>query len=224
MGANLTSMAAREPSAAGAVPVAGRASATGQGPVHGRAPATGQGPVHGRATPEGMGSDRPRIADAVPTDVIELERALSQIAYLITRHRQHDRTAVEAGVPVSRASVPILRLLAESPSLRPGEIAARLEVEPPHIARQVHLLERAGYAESVPDPGDRRAHTVRLTPAGRDAIGRISQAGRQQMLKALASWSPQELQQLATLISRMADDFSAFAASEGIDVPRATSD
>jgi DNA-binding MarR family transcriptional regulator len=180
MGANLTSMAVREPSAVGAVPVTGRAPAAA---------------------------------------VIELERALSQIAYLITRHRQHDRTAVEAGVPVSRAAVPILRLLAESPSLRPGEIAARLEVEPPHIARQVHLLERAGYAESVPDPGDRRAHTVRLTPAGRDAIGRISQAGRQQMLKALASWSPQELQQLATLISRMADDFSAFAASEGIDVP-----
>jgi len=39
------------------------------------------------------------------------------------------------------------------------------------------------------------------------------------MLKALASWSPRELQQLATLISRMADDFSAYAASEGIDVP-----
>jgi DNA-binding MarR family transcriptional regulator len=208
MSANLTSMAVREPSAVvGAVPVAGRA------------PAAAQAAAHGQVPPDGPGSDPPRIAGAVPTDVIELERAFSQIAYLITRRRQHDRTAVEAGVPVSRAAVPILRLLAESPSLRPGEIAARLEVEPPHIARQVHLLERAGYAESVPDPGDRRAHTVRLTPAGRDAIGRISQAGRQQMLKALASWSPQELQQLATLISRMADDFSAFAASEGIDVP-----
>lgn len=185
MSASLAGMAVHEPSAAGAVPVAGRAPAAA---------------------------------------AIELERALSQIAYLITRHRQHDRTSVEAGVPVSRAAVPILRLLAQSPSLRPGEIAARLEVEPPHIARQVHLLERAGYAESVPDPGDRRAHTVRLTPAGRDAIGRISRAGRQQMLKALANWSPQELQQLATLISRMADDFIAYAAGEGIDVPpRATS-
>ena len=212
MGASLAGMAVREPSAAGAVPMAGRVSAAAQATAH------------GQATPDGPGSDQPRIASAVPADVIELERALSQIAYLITRHRQHDRTAVEAGVPVSRAAVPILRLLAESPSLRPGEIAARLEVEPPHIARQVHLLERAGYAESVPDPGDRRAHTVRLTPAGRDAIGRISRAGRQQMLKALANWSPQELQQLATLISRMADDFSADAASEGIDVPpRATS-
>jgi DNA-binding MarR family transcriptional regulator len=71
----------------------------------------------------------------------------------------------------------------------------------------------------VPDPGDRRAHTVRLTSSGRDAIGRISQAGREQMLKALASWSPPELGQLATLMSRMADDFSAYAASQGIDVP-----
>jgi DNA-binding MarR family transcriptional regulator len=180
------------------------------------------------ATPvpaEGQAAARAVAHSPVPPDVIELERALSRIAYLITRHRQHDRTAVEAGVPVSRAAVPILRLLAESPSLRPGEIAARLEVEPPHIARQVHLLERAGYAESVPDPGDRRAHTVRLTASGRDAISRISQAGRQQMLKALAGWSPQELRQLATLMSRMADDFSAHAASQGIDVPaRASGD
>jgi DNA-binding MarR family transcriptional regulator len=163
-------------------------------------------------------------ARPVPAGVIELERALSQISYLITRHRQHDRTAVEAGVPVSRAAVPILRLLAESPSLRPGEIAARLEVEPPHIARQVHLLERDGYAESVPDPADGRAHIVRLTPAGRDAIDRISEAGRQQMLKALASWSPEELRQLAMLMSRMADDFSAHAASQGIDVPARAED
>jgi DNA-binding MarR family transcriptional regulator len=180
-------------------------------------------PAPGAAPTPGGGQSSAGGDGPVPAHVIELERALSQIAYLITRHRQHDRTAVEAGVPVSRAAVPILRLLAESPSLRPGEIAARLEVEPPHIARQVHLLERSGYAESVPDPGDRRAHTVRLTPAGRDAIGRISEAGRQQMLKALASWSPEELQQLATLMSRMADDFSAHAASQGIDVPERAS-
>jgi DNA-binding MarR family transcriptional regulator len=190
MGVNLAHMAVHEPAAARPVPEADPVAATSPVPA---------GPV--------------------PAHVTELERALSQIAYLITRHRQHDRTAVQAGVPVSRAAVPILRLLAQSPSLRPGEIAARLEVEPPHIARQVHLLERAGYAESVPDPGDRRAHTVRLTPAGRDAIGRISQVGRQQMLQALANWSPQELQQLATLMSRMADDLSAYAASQGIDVP-----
>jgi DNA-binding MarR family transcriptional regulator len=186
-------------------------TAAAQAAARGRAPADGPG--------EPSTAGRGGGAEPIPADVIELERALARIAYLITRHRQHDRTAVEAGVPVSRAAVPILRLLAESPSLRPGEIAARLEVEPPHIARQVHLLEREGYAESVPDSGDRRAHIVRLTPSGRDAIGKISQAGRQQMLKALANWSPQELGQLATLMSRMADDFSAHAASQGIDVP-----
>jgi hypothetical protein len=92
-------------------------------------------------------------------------------------------------------------------------------VEPSHIARQVHLLERAGYAESVPDPGDRHAHSRPAHAAGRDAI---SQAGRQQMLKALAGWSPQELSQLAALISRVADDFSAYAASQGIDLPART--
>jgi len=42
---------------------------------------------------------------------------------------------------------------------------------------------------------------------------------QQQMLKALANWSPQKLRPPATLMSRMADDFSAHAASQGIDIP-----
>ena len=164
-----------------------------------------------------MAAHQPSGASPVPPDVVEIQRALARVAYLITRARQHDRTAVEAGVPVNRAAVPILRLLAESGPLRPGEIAGRLEVEPPHIARQVALLEKAGYAERVPDPGDGRARRVRLTSPGRDAIGRINQVARHQMLEALAGWTPAERKQLATLLHRMTDDFFAYQASKDIE-------
>lgn len=161
-----------------------------------------------------MAPSQPSGSGPVPAEVTEIERALSRIAYLITRARQHDRTAIEAGVPVNRAAVPILRLLAESGPLRPGEIAERLAVEPPHIARQVHLLEQAGYAEHAPDPGDRRARRVRLTASGLEATDRISQASRQGLSRALAGWTPSDLRQLAALMGRMTDDFIACAAGE----------
>jgi DNA-binding MarR family transcriptional regulator len=148
-----------------------------------------------------------------PEDVVEIQRALARFAYLVTRARQHDRTAVGAGVHVNRAAVPILRLLAESGPLRPGEIAAQLAVEPPHIARQMRSLENLGYAEHVADPGDRRAHQVRLTPAGRDVIARVDQVDRQQMLDALSGWTPPELRQLAGQLTRMVDDFIAYTAA-----------
>jgi hypothetical protein len=44
-----------------------------------------------------------------PEDMIELERALTRISHLLTRARQHDRTVLEAGVAIDRASPPTPR-------------------------------------------------------------------------------------------------------------------
>ena len=98
--------------------------------------------------------------------------------------------------------------------MRPGELAARLGVEAPHVTRQVQRLQKAGYADREPDPDDRRAHLIQLTPAGKAASDRIRQAGKTGMQTALAHWPPQELHQLATLLHRMVDDFLAYAAEE----------
>jgi DNA-binding MarR family transcriptional regulator len=147
------------------------------------------------------------------SDVVEIQRAIARFSHLLTRARQHERTAAEAGVvDVTRATTPILRLLVKSGSMRPGEIATCLEVEPPHIARQVHLLERSGYVERVPDPDDRRSYGVQLTVAGRDAIDRFDQVAGRQMRQALAEWTPQERAELAAHLTRMVDDFFAYAA------------
>ena len=159
-------------------------------------------------------SQRETPTSSTSADLVELERALSRIAYLITRSRRHDRIRAAAGVPLERAAVAILRQLAESGPMRPGELAARLEVEAPHITRQVQQLLKAGYVDRVPDPGDRRAHLIRLTPSGRAAAERVREVGRQAMQAALADWTPQELHQLATLFHRMVDDFLAYAAQE----------
>ncbi|MFD8524218.1 MarR family winged helix-turn-helix transcriptional regulator [Streptomyces capillispiralis] len=154
-------------------------------------------------------------------EVAEIERALSRITYLSTRARQHERLMALAGVPLDRAAVALLRQMADTEPMRPGELAARLGVEASHVTRTVQQLERSGHAVRVPDPDDRRAQRIELTDAGREAIARIRETGVRGMQVALAHWSPEDLRQLATLFHRMVDDFLAHASDEETE-PAAT--
>ncbi|MEE1802849.1 MarR family winged helix-turn-helix transcriptional regulator [Streptomyces sp. NPDC101062] len=163
-----------------------------------------------------------RAAVPVSTDIIEIERALTHISYLTNRVRQHERLMALAGVSLDRAAVALLRAMADSDALRPGELAVRLGVEASHITRQVQQLQKSGYVTRVPDPDDRRAQRVQLTPVGRDAIGRIRDASRRGMEMALEEWSPEELHQLAVLFNRMVDDFLSHAVDEEDTGPEPT--
>ncbi|MFI7299942.1 MarR family winged helix-turn-helix transcriptional regulator [Streptomyces sp. NPDC050121] len=154
-------------------------------------------------------------------EVIEIERALTRITYLSTRARQHDRLMTLAGVPLDRAAVALLRQVADSEPLRPGELAQRLGVEASHVTRTVQQLQKSGYVTRVPDPQDGRAQRIELTEAGRAAIDRVRDAGARGMQLALSDWSPEELGRLATLFHRMVDDFLAHAAEEEPEQPAA---
>ncbi|MEU8992034.1 MarR family transcriptional regulator [Streptomyces sp. NPDC048558] len=147
-------------------------------------------------------------------EVIEIERALTRITYLSTRARQHDRLMALADVPLDRAAAALLRQVADSESLRPGELANRLGVEASHVTRTVQQLEKSGYVTRVADPQDRRAQRIELTEPGRQAIARVREAGARGMQLALSDWTPEELRQLATLFHRMVDDFLAHAVDE----------
>jgi DNA-binding MarR family transcriptional regulator len=149
-----------------------------------------------------------------PPEVAEIERALHRLTYLSTRARQHERLMALAGVPLDRAAVALLRQMADTEPMRPGELAARLGVEASHVTRTVQQLQKSGHVTRVPDPDDRRAQRIELTGTGREAIARIRETGIRGMQAALADWSPDDLRQLAALFHRMVDDFLACAAEE----------
>ncbi|MCX4767605.1 MarR family transcriptional regulator [Streptomyces sp. NBC_01275] len=154
------------------------------------------------------------VPSTASPEVIEIERALTRITYLSTRARQHDRLMSLAGVPLDRAAVALLRQIADSEPLRPGELAQRLGVEASHVTRTVQQLQKSGYVTRVPDPQDGRAQRIQLTDTGRESIDRIRDAGARGMQLALSDWSPQELQQFATYFHRMVDDFLAHSVEE----------
>jgi DNA-binding MarR family transcriptional regulator len=151
------------------------------------------------------GAGRP----AAGTDVAEVEGALSRLAYLFTRARRNEMITAAAAVPLERAAVVVLRQLDAAGPARPGELADALEVEAPHITRQLQKLVAEGYVERIPDPADNRAQLVRLTRSGEAASARVAAQARQGIADALAHWSPDDLRQLGWLLHRMLDDFTA---------------
>jgi DNA-binding MarR family transcriptional regulator len=74
----------------------------------------------------------------------------------------------EAGFPEVKASYgSVLIPLFEEDSLRMGEIARRARLSKQTMTTMVRLCERDGLVERRPDPDDRRAARVHLTPKGK---------------------------------------------------------
>ncbi|MFF3504777.1 MarR family winged helix-turn-helix transcriptional regulator [Streptomyces sp. NPDC003247] len=159
-------------------------------------------------------STEPLSSAPASADVTEIERALTRITYLSTRARRHDRLMALAGVPLDRAAVALLRQIADTEPLRPGELAQRLGVEASHVTRTVQHLEKSGHVVRVPDPDDGRAQRIQLTDDGRAAVERVRDAGARGMQAALSDWTPEDLGQLAALFHRMVDDLLSHAVDE----------
>ncbi|SDU86991.1 MarR family winged helix-turn-helix transcriptional regulator [Jiangella alkaliphila] len=109
---------------------------------------------------------------------------------------------------VTHSQLRVLRLLsAAGEPLRVSELARRLDVIPRSATSVVDLLEAGGLVERRPDPADRRAILVALTPAG-DGVLRSMRAhraaGLAQMLDRLTDDEQAELIRLLTVLT--ADD------------------
>ena len=170
-------------------------------------------------SPEAAEANEPAETTPVSLEIVQIEVALTEIAYLASRSRQHERLMAVAGLALDRAAAAVLRQLAATEPIRAGDLAQRLAVEASHVTRQVQQLERSGYVARVPDPEDRRAQLIQLTARGRETVGRIRAAGCLGMQQVLDHWSAEDLSTLAVLFRRMVDDFVAHADDEAAVEP-----
>ncbi|WP_199701664.1 MarR family winged helix-turn-helix transcriptional regulator [Jiangella rhizosphaerae] len=113
-----------------------------------------------------------------------------------------ERTGVTPG------QLRVLRLLSAAGSpLRVSELARRLDVIPRSATSVVDLLEERGLVERRPDPDDRRATLVALTPSGTQVLRSLRAhraAGLAQLLDRLTADEQAELVRLLTVLT--ADD------------------
>jgi DNA-binding MarR family transcriptional regulator len=97
--------------------------------------------------------------------------------------------------------------------MRVSEVAARLGIDLSVASRQVAALVAAGHVLREADPADRRAHRLRLTPAGERALRLSHERQVAAFGRVLDDWSEADVADLTHLLARLREDFARAGAS-----------
>jgi MarR family transcriptional regulator for hemolysin len=130
-----------------------------------------------------------RIVRWLTIDLVQhrefLGRRLSATAKTVRAYAEQQMA--EAGSSLTVAIV--TRVLTATPDLTQRELADRLGIEAPTMARHVDRLERDGIVTRTRDDEDRRRQRVRLTARGeslRDRLFEVSERTHHQLTAALS--------------------------------------
>lgn len=82
------------------------------------------------------------------------------------------------------------------------------------MVRTIDDLERLGLAERRPDPTDRRANAVHITPKGRRVRAEAEQVGRELADQLMSGFSSTDQQLLIDLLDRFVDSASSYTRGE----------
>ena len=112
----------------------------------------------------------------------EFAFTLNDVARLLRTYADH--RAAEFGV--TRAQWAVMARLDRQEGLKQSELAEMLDLQPITLTRLLDRLGDSGLIERRPDPHDRRAKRLFLTPAARPLLERLGGLGEELMSTALA--------------------------------------
>ncbi len=174
-----------------------------------------------RATGRADGSDgaerRGQRGECGAPSAANLVEALFSATHAI---KYTGRLCMEDADPTLRGiSFPRARLLmvmddARDGRIRMGDLAAALGVTARNVTTIVDGLERDGLLVRKPDPSDRRAILIELTPVGKDHIARVHALQREVAERFFTALDPAERADLLRLLYKIGD-----AAQPGARTP-----
>jgi MarR family transcriptional regulator, transcriptional regulator for hemolysin len=122
----------------------------------------------------------------------ELAFSINDVARLLRTYA--DQSAAQFGM--TRAKWAVLARLDRFEGLKQTELAEMLDLQPISLTRLLDGLAQNGLIERRPDPEDRRAKRLYLTPAARPLLERLSELGEDLMETALAGLQPSDINAL----------------------------
>ena len=145
----------------------------------------------------------------------DIERAFGFVLHETARlfSKRFDQKARAIGL--TRAQCQVLFRLAVHEGLNQARIAELLEIEPISLARLIDRMEEAGWVERRPDPNDRRARLLYLTPKVKPVFERMIAVGTETRAEAQAGMSAAEREKLIDLLLRVRGNLSEKNADGG---------
>ena len=141
----------------------------------------------------------------MPPNNRELAFAINDVARLLRTYADHE--ARRFGM--TRAKWAVLARLDRFEGLKQAELAEMLDLQPITLTRLLDGLAENGLIERRPDPDDRRAKRLFLTPAARPLLERLTALGEDLMATALAGLEPPELDALLGRLNLVKENLRA---------------
>lgn len=138
------------------------------------------------------------------------------LGFLVTDLARLFRRAFQdhvAGSGLTLAQARALVQVARSPAVSQAELADRLEIKPITLARVIEQLVAAGLVERQPDPRDRRAYRVCLTPAAEPFLQGVSEVGEQLRGVLLDGLDPRQAKEAVAALRVMRDNLGRQCAA-----------
>jgi MarR family transcriptional regulator for hemolysin len=136
---------------------------------------------------------------------------LYDVARLLRRN--FTRRAASLGLTVAQCRA--LMHLSRNEGVRQVDLAEMLECQPITLARLLDQLAEAGYVERRPDPEDRRAFRLSVTPAAKPALARIRALANQAWNDAAGETGEARIAQFARTLADLKHNLIDAEAAAG---------
>lgn len=97
-----------------------------------------------------------------------------------------------------------MTMIATHPGMTQQQLHERTAIDASSMVAVLDELEAKGLAERRPYPGDRRARTIFLTPAGEETLSRVRALAGELQQELLEALSPEERETLVVLLRKLA--------------------
>lgn len=94
------------------------------------------------------------------------------------------------------------------------ELAARTLLDPSTVSRAIAQLVALGFVARTPDPEDRRASVLTVTPQGREALAGMHAWYGRVATEALRDWTPMEIDDFTAMLARFSRDMTTYLSEE----------
>jgi DNA-binding MarR family transcriptional regulator len=153
-----------------------------------------------------------RPAKSMSKEVRQLHHSLVDLIGMMNRPQRDTALIREAGISLDRALFPLLVGIERKGPIGVGELADGVGRDYTTVSRQVAKLESLRLVARHASKDDKRVHEATITAKGRAMTDALDAARERIASTLLAHWSKQDLQDLARLLRRFADDLLSWRA------------